>query len=68
MNICGPNDRNGEIGYVPLPIRGELDAPQYGVAYTLASQRSALVKAVLKTCEEVSAAGEFDHLLVSNAK
>ena len=63
MNICGPNDRNGQNGYVAKPILGELDAPQYGVAYTAASQRSALVQAVLDTCREVSTQGEFDHLL-----
>ncbi|WP_370458580.1 LysR substrate-binding domain-containing protein [Aliiroseovarius sp. PrR006] len=67
MNICGPNDRSEGNGYIPRPIRGDLDAPQYGVAYTQASHRSALVKAVLKTCEEISSLGEFDHLLVSSS-
>lgn len=67
MNICGPNDRDGQNGYVARPILGDLDAPQYGVAYTQASQRSALVKAVLKTCTEVCEQGAFDHLLATNA-
>lgn len=64
MNICGPNDREGQNGYVARAILGDLDAPQYGVAYTFASQRSAMVKAVLATCREISERGEFDHLLV----
>lgn len=66
MNICGPNDRNGETGYLARAIRGDLDAPQYGVAYTSSSHRSALVKAVLETCREISGQGEFNSLLVPN--
>ena len=67
MNICGPNDRDGQNGYTARAIAGELDSPKYGVAYTSASHRSALVQAVLATCREVAAQGEFDHLLVPNS-
>lgn len=67
MNICGPNDRDGQNGYIARPILGDLDSPQFGVAYTLASQRSVLVRAVLETCREVSEQGVFDHLLAPNA-
>jgi DNA-binding transcriptional LysR family regulator len=63
MNICGPHDRAGQNGYVARPIRGDLDSPQYGVAYTHASQRSALVKTVLQTCREVAEEGTFEALL-----
>lgn len=66
MNICGPNDREGQNGYVARPIRGQHDAPQYGVAYTNASQRSALVRTVLETCKEIAASGGFDHLLFNS--
>jgi DNA-binding transcriptional LysR family regulator len=63
MNICGPNDRSGENGYVAKPIADALDAPQYGVAYTTASQRSSIVKTVLNTCREIAEAGEFQSLV-----
>ncbi len=63
MNICGPTDRSGEDGYVAKPIANSLDAPQFGVAYTTASQRSAIVKSVLNTCREIAAKGEFSHLI-----
>lgn len=63
MNICSASDRDGQNGYVVRPIQGELDTPQYGVAFTVASQRSALVRAVLDTCREVSEQGKFNHLV-----
>lgn len=65
MNICTPNDKVGQNGYVARPIRGQRDAPSFGVAYTNASYRSAIVKMVLETCREVSEEGVFDHLLGS---
>lgn len=63
MNICGPQERAGQNGYIARPIRGTQDSPQYGVAYTFASQRSALVKAVLETCRAIADEGGFDHLI-----
>jgi DNA-binding transcriptional LysR family regulator len=66
MNICGPNDRVGQSGYVARPIKGDLESPQYGVAYTPASQKSAIVKSVLASCREVAERGDFDDLLFSN--
>ncbi len=66
MNICGPNDRVGQSGYVARPINGDLESPQYGVAYTPASQKSAIVKSVLASCREVAERGDFDDLLFSN--
>ncbi|MDE4132510.1 LysR substrate-binding domain-containing protein [Phaeobacter sp. QD34_3] len=63
MNICSPNDRVGQSGYVARTIRGDLDSPQYGVAYTAASQRSAIVKSVLNSCREVAERGDFDEIL-----
>ena len=66
MNLCGPNDREGRTDMSPVPIRGQHDSPQYGVAYTNASQRSALVRTVLETCKEIAANGGFDHLLFNS--
>ncbi|MGR3621630.1 LysR substrate-binding domain-containing protein [Pseudophaeobacter sp.] len=63
MNICGPQDRTGQNGYVARPIVEDLDSPQYGVAYTHASQRSTLVKTILETCREVAEEGKFRDLL-----
>nr|WP_280638027.1 LysR substrate-binding domain-containing protein [Shimia sp. R9_2] len=63
LNICGPLDRMGQNGYVTRPISGDQDAPYYGVAYTGAGKRSALVRTVLETCREISDQGGFDHLL-----
>ncbi|WP_170773203.1 LysR substrate-binding domain-containing protein [Ruegeria lacuscaerulensis] len=63
LNICGPLDRKGQNGYVARPISGDQDAPFYGVAYTGAGKRSALVRKVLETCREISDQGGFDHLL-----
>lgn len=63
INICGPNDRSGDNGYVAKSIGDSLDAPQFGVAYTIASQRSSIVKTVLNTCREIAGNGEFEHLV-----
>ena len=60
LNICGPTDRDGSGGYVAKPIRGDLDSPRFGVAYTAASARSSLVQSVLETARSVAKAGAFD--------
>lgn len=64
MNICGPNDREGQNGYVARPITGVHEAPEYGVAFTDASHRSTIVQAALNTCAEIAERGGFDHLLM----
>ncbi len=63
MNICGPNDRSGDEGYIAKPISDLSDAPQFGVTYTVAAQRSSMVKSVLKTCRDIATKGGFDHLI-----
>lgn len=63
LNVCGPLDRQGQNGYIARPITGNPKAPSYGVASTAASQKSALVRTVLETCQELSESGGFDHLL-----
>ena len=64
LNICGPLDRKGQNGYVAKPIRGNHDAPHYGIAYTAAGSRSSLVRSILQTCQEIADQGGFDHLLI----
>lgn len=63
MNICGPNDLTGQNGYVVRHIRGDHDTPQFGIAFNRASRRSALVKAMLVTCRDISSRGGFKHIL-----
>lgn len=65
LNICGPLDRKGQNGYVARPIAGQHDSPFYGVAYTAAGGRSALVQSVLETCKEIAEQGGFSHLTTS---
>ena len=63
MNICGPNDQGGQDGYVVRHIRGDHDSPQFGVAFSRASRRSALAKAMLITCRDISSRGGFKHIV-----
>ncbi|MDK3020672.1 LysR family transcriptional regulator [Pseudodonghicola flavimaris] len=64
LNICGPADRDGSAGYVALPISDPLDSPTFGVAYAATLQESAIVRAVLRTGEELVREGGLDHLLM----
>ena len=64
LNICGPNDRAGKSGYVSRPITGDLDAPYFGMAYTKASKRSTIVRAVLEISSDLASAGAFDDLVM----
>ena len=64
LNICGPNDRSANGGYLARPIKGTLDEPQFVVAYTLASERSAIVQAVINISKDLAQSGAFDHLLL----
>ncbi|WP_121630617.1 LysR substrate-binding domain-containing protein [Tropicibacter alexandrii] len=65
LNICGVQDRDGSSGYIARPIRGEIDSPRFGVAYTAASAKSALVQSVLSTCREIAQRGAFASLLLA---
>ncbi|WP_370232360.1 LysR family transcriptional regulator [Cognatishimia sp.] len=67
LNVCGPLDRANDVGYVAKRIQGDLQAPTYGVASTAASQKSSLVRAVLKTCDAFAKEGGFRHLLSAEA-
>ncbi|NRB03009.1 MAG: LysR family transcriptional regulator [Rhodobacteraceae bacterium] len=65
VNICGPNERDGQNGFVARPVGGDQESPQYGVAFTEVSRRSTIVQAALTTCADISAQGGFDHLIVN---
>lgn len=64
LNICGRGDRMADTGYVACPIIDDIDEPIFGVAYSAASQRSAMVQAVLEIGVALSEAGEFERLIL----
>lgn len=68
LNICGPNDRTGNTGYVCLPISGEIQEPLYGLAYTKTTRRPAIVQAVLDISERLAATGIFEDLILRPAE
>lgn len=65
LNICSPGDRDGTNGYLVRPISGPVMTPLFGVAYTSAARRSALMRAVLEVCQELAGAGSFDDLVLA---
>lgn len=68
LNICGPSDRDGSSGYAVRPIVGMLESPVFGVAYAAPLQNSAIVRAVLRTGDELVQEGAMDHLLMPAAE
>ncbi|KPP86250.1 MAG: Transcriptional regulator [Rhodobacteraceae bacterium HLUCCO07] len=68
LNICGPNDRSGQNGYVVRPLRGNVPSPEFGVSCTSGSLRSAMVQAVLKIVTDLAENGGFDHLLLGETE
>lgn len=65
LNICSRADRDGSNGYVARPIAGQVDSPEFGVAYTQASRRSTLVQAVLDISADLARQGIFDDLILA---
>ncbi|MCM2563312.1 LysR family transcriptional regulator [Lutimaribacter sp. EGI FJ00015] len=65
LNICSPLDRTGGAGYIARPIKGQVQSPLFGVAYTHAARRSSLVQAMLEICENISTQGMFDDLVLN---
>ena len=63
MNICGPADRSGVMGYVARPVKGEMDSPRFGVSYRAAAEQSPLVLSVLRACTVLNEQGTFSHLI-----
>jgi len=64
LNICGRADRDTHTGYAARPIEGEVDSPLYGVAFAPQTEQSAIVRAVIATCTELTRQGSFQHLLL----
>lgn len=64
LNICGPVDRSGSSGFVALPIAGDVDAPEFGVVFAAALQKSAVVQAVIDISTALWNEGELNHLLL----
>ncbi len=64
LNICSKADRDGSNGYVARPIEGQVDTPEFGVAYTQASRRSTIVQAVLDISADLARQGIFDDLVL----
>lgn len=64
LNICGHGDRSTTTGYVARPIVGDIEEPVFGVAYSAASQRSAMVQAVLEIGTLIAKSGKFEQLVL----
>ncbi|WP_171173047.1 LysR substrate-binding domain-containing protein [Ruegeria sp. HKCCD8929] len=64
LNICGPNDRDRQGGYIATPIAGEVDVPLYGIAYAPQLENSAVVRAIIDTGTALARQGTFEHLLM----
>ena len=64
LNIHGHGDRDKSNGFTSRPLSGKVDEPQFGVAYTAATQRSAIVKAVLEIGAELAAQNAFSRLVL----
>lgn len=65
LNICSKADRDGSNGYIARPIEGQVDTPEFGVAYTQASRRSTIVQAVLDISADLARQGIFDDLILT---
>lgn len=65
LNICCAADRDQSNGYLARPISGELLTPVFGVAYSQASARSSVVRAVLSICEDLSRKQAFRDLVLA---
>lgn len=65
LNICSPQDRKEGVGYVCRPIRGKIDTPQFGIAYTRSARHTAIVGAMLEICAELAKEGAFDDLVLT---
>lgn len=64
LNIYGHGDRDRRSGYVARALSGDLEEPQFGVAYTAATKRSAIVKAILAIGAELAERRVFDRLIL----
>ena len=64
LNICGHGDRAVSTGYVACPIIDDIEEPIFGIAYSAASMRSAMVQAILEIGADLAKLDKFDSLLL----
>ena len=64
LNICGPNDRKEDSGYVCRPLAGPIDSPNFGLAYTSSGRHTAIVTAMVDICTSLAGDGAFDSLVL----
>lgn len=62
LNICGPNDRDGQQGYLAIPLEDTSEVPTFGAAYAPKREQSVVVQTVITTGTAVAAEGGYDHL------
>lgn len=62
LNIYGHGDQLETSGYACRPLLGQLDEPDFGVAYTANAQRSTVLKAVLTISRDLVQEGHFSSL------
>lgn len=66
LNICGPDDRKHGGGNRAVPIRGEVDEPVFGIAYSSQLEHSIVVRAIVNTGTALAREGGFDHLIAKS--
>jgi hypothetical protein len=49
-------------GYVTRPLLGDLEEPNFGVAYSAGNEKSAVLQAVLQISDDLVHEGQFDSL------
>lgn len=64
MNIHGHADRSPSAGYITRPLLGDLEEPEFGLAYAAEAERSAILQAVLEISQDLIAAGNFNPLVL----
>ena len=62
MNINSRIDAEHAPGYVARPLLGELEEPNFGLAYSASAEKSAVLKAVLQITDDLVREGQFDRL------
>jgi DNA-binding transcriptional LysR family regulator len=62
MNIHNRGDAEYLSGYVTRPLLGDLEEPDFGLAYRAGNEKSAVLQAVLKISDDLVREGQFDSL------
>jgi DNA-binding transcriptional LysR family regulator len=59
MNINSRTDNDHAPGYVARPLLGDLEEPNFGLAYSASAEKSAVLQAVLNISDELVREGQF---------